>query len=238
MGEVFEVFEDDDQVDRFEVRDLRVKTRFAIDNAFYDEFVPVLGPTLSMIYLAFVRHANKDQKSWPSQTRIANQIGVSREWVNKQIQVLEFFNLIKKIRVGKSCTNRYYLIDEKQWRRDFDALFEETSKILTVYEKNMAKAGGQKVMSTEFTSLMSSGVHIGAIRSSHQCLVEFTSNRKDKQSKDTQKRKEKIQVKKSLSKKTSIKKKEQPRMVVEGEGSRFNEYYDRKTNEIVRRYFN
>ena len=127
MGEIYEVIEEgnEDAVERFEVRDLRVKTRFAIDNAFYDEFTPIFGPTLSMVYVALVRHSNKEQKTWPSQIRIATQLGISRQWVNRQLQILEYFNLVRKIRVGKMCTNRYYLIDEKQWRRDFDGALIE-----------------------------------------------------------------------------------------------------------------
>ena len=65
MGDIYEVFDGDDEIDRFEVRDLRVKTRFAIDNQFYDEYLPVLKTGISMVYIALVRHANKEQKTWP-----------------------------------------------------------------------------------------------------------------------------------------------------------------------------
>lgn len=229
MGEVFEIYEGDKEVDRFEVRDLRVKTRFAIDNVFYDTFVPLLGPTRSMIYIAFVRHANKEQKSWPSQKRIAAQIGVTREWVNKQIQVLEFFSLIKKVRVGKSCTNRYYLVDEKYWRTDFENLLEETSTIIKGYKKNLSKNKSKKVMLTEFTSLMRSPVHIDVVSSAHQCLVEHTSNSKDKHSNDTQ-RKKKISVKKASS---TLKKKQIAEEVHVGEGKNVRTYFDQTRNRIV-----
>ena len=66
----------------FEVRDLRVKTRFCIDNEFYDEFVPILGPPGLAVYTALVRHANKAQKTWPSHRRIHEQTGISRQWVS------------------------------------------------------------------------------------------------------------------------------------------------------------
>ena len=115
MGETFEVFSEDtgDAIEQFEVRDMRARTRFFVDNVFYDKFVPVFGPSLSMVYVALVRHANREQKTWPSQTRIATQLGMSRQWINVQLQMLEAFGLIKKVRVGKMCANRYYLLDEK-----------------------------------------------------------------------------------------------------------------------------
>ena len=38
MGMLYEIFDDGNKIDSFEVRDLRVKTRFAIDNRFQDEY--------------------------------------------------------------------------------------------------------------------------------------------------------------------------------------------------------
>ena len=87
MGQHYQELADGQEVDRFEVRDLRVKTRFAIDNAFYDEFTPLFGPTLSMVYIALVRHADKAQKTWPSQPRIAKQLGLTREWVGQLLMI-------------------------------------------------------------------------------------------------------------------------------------------------------
>jgi hypothetical protein len=87
MGQAYELYEGDKEIERFEVRDLRVKTRFAIDNVFYDEFTPIFGPTVSMVYVALVRHANKEQKTWPSQSRIAAQLGLTRQWVAHQLHM-------------------------------------------------------------------------------------------------------------------------------------------------------
>ena len=113
MGDVYEVFYGDDEIDRFEVRDLRVISRFSIDNQFYDEYVPLLQTAISMTYIALVRHADKDQKTWPSQTRIARHIGVSRQWAGRFLMILQYMNLIRSVRIGKRCTNRYYLIDQR-----------------------------------------------------------------------------------------------------------------------------
>ena len=209
MGELYEIFDEgDDPIDRFEVRDLRVKTRFAVDNVFYDEFTPLFGPTLSMVYIALVRHANKEQKTWPSQSRVAAQLGLTRQWVGNQLQVLELFNLIRKVRIGKMCTNRYYLIDEKHWRRDFEDMRDRLSQLIAALEKK--KGGkGEKVMSTE-----------------------FTSNRKDTQSKDKQRRKGIFSVKRT------IRKIEAPKQIHVGEGNKVETVFDPEQNAIVYRHFN
>ena len=230
MGELYEIFDDGpDPIGRFEVRDLRVKTRFAIDNVFYDEFTPLFGATLSMVYIALVRHANKEQKTWPSQARIARQLGLSRKWVGYQLQILEMFNLVRKIRVGKMCTNRYYLIDEKHWRRDFEVIAKDLGKAIQRYEKSKDR-GTSTVMGIEFPSLMGTPVNIRVLSSSHRMVLEFLSNRKDKQSKDKQK-KGRILVKRA-SKKTDT-----PKHIHVGEGNKVETAFDPQKNAIVSRHF-
>lgn len=174
MGQHYQELADGQEVDRFEVRDLRVKTRFAVDNAFYDEFTPMFGATLSMVYIALVRHADMSQKTWPSQPRIAKQLGLTREWVGQLLMILRIFKIIHKVRVGKGCTDRYYLIDEKQWRRDFDRLKIELEAAKKEYKKG--------VMRTQFSSpILRTGISRRAVCSSLTMLDEFTSNSKDKQ---------------------------------------------------------
>ena len=191
MGQAYDVYEDGDEpIDRFEVRDLRVQTRFALDNAFYDEFVPALGPTTSMVYVALVRHANKEHKTWPSLNLIAGLLGLTRKWGGIQLQVLECFNLIRKVRVGKMCTNRYYLVDEKFWRRDAMFMATQLKQVMEEIGEKLPKevmstefpSLGDNVMSTEFPSLMRTGMGRGARSSSLQCALRFASSSKDKQS--------------------------------------------------------
>lgn len=194
MGETYQVYEGDDPIDRFEVRDSRAQSRFFIDNAFYDQFVPVFGSSLSMVYVALVRHANKAQKTWPSQNRLASQLGLSRKWVGVQLQVLECFNLIRTVRVGKTCTNRYYLVDEKHWRRDPEQLAQELVS-MAVSQNYQLSSDLQKTLSTEFpslqfgvmgtqfTSVMRTPVGRVANSTSLKMALEFASNRKEKQRK-------------------------------------------------------
>ena len=232
MGEVFGIYDGDAEVDRFEVRDLRVKTRFAIDNEFYDEFTPVLGTTISMVYIALVRHANKEQKTWPSQNRVAQQLGVNRQWVGVCLQILQIFNLIKSVRVGKTCTNRYYLIDQKHWRRDYEEMLNEVEQAITDHKSNSKASEGEhkKVMSTQLTSPR---VDIRCLRRCHGLLLKLTSNRKDKQ-KDKQERKKKVTVKKATSRTIE---KSAPQEVHIGKGKQVESIFDPKTNTIVHRRF-
>ena len=183
MGDTYEILEDGEAVDRFQVRDLRVKTRFAIDNRFQDDYAGILGPDCSMVYYALVRHANKEQKTWPSQQRIAEQIDKSRQWVGIYLHVLQFFKIIRTVRLGKSCTNRYYLIDESQWRTDFDEMLSQLEEVMAYKElvKKVGKNKAKGVMSPRVTSLPSD---IRCHQRLHAMLTKVTSNRKDKQSKE------------------------------------------------------
>ncbi len=226
MGETYDVFDDENEVvDRFEVRDLRVKTRFAIDNRFQDEYARILGPKCSMVYYSLVRHANKEQKTWPSQKRISEQVGLSRQWVGIHLKTLQVFNIVRAVRVGKTCTNRYYLIDEKQWRTDYETMLEE----LGSFEKNLNKKGKKQVMSPEVTSLLGD---IRCRRGLHHMLSKVTSNRKDKQSKDKQSKDRKISIKKAS------KKVEPPTVLHEGQGSKVDVYFDPARNALIHRHFN
>lgn len=235
MGQEFEIYEEQDgePVDRFVVRDLRVKTRFAIDNVFYDEFTEVFGPALSMVYVALVRHSNKEQKTWPSQTKIAKQVGLQRKWVGIQLQVLECFQLIKKVRLGKMCTNRYYLIDEKYWRRDFEEMARELEAAVAI---KTGQKTSKEVMGTEFPSLMRTGMGKVALSTSHRLALQFASNRKDKQSKDKQEkgtRRSGLTVRKVTESKVPS----QPEIIEKGIGSKFSDTYSPKHQAIVREYY-
>lgn len=220
MGEQYEIFDGDEPIDRFEVRDLRVKTRFAIDNRFQDEYAHILGPTCSMVYYSLVRHANKEQKTWPSQKRIAHQVGASREWVGRYIQILAYFNIVRSVRVGRSCTNRYYLVDEKYWRTDYEEMLKEVKAAL-----KPSKKGVEKVMRPQVTSLPG---HIRCLERSHQMLLRATSNSKDNQ-KDNQESRKTVR---KVEKKT-VDKAESPKTIHVGEGKYKRETYNAEANVIV-----
>ncbi len=218
MGETYEIFAGDEPIDRFEVRDTRAQTRFFIDNAFYDEFVPVFGSSLSMVYVALVRHANKAQKTWPSQTRLAAQLSLSRKWVGVQLQILECFNLIRTVRVGKACTNRYYLVDEKHWRRDFEALAQEL----------VAQANRQSFsIPAELKEVMGTPVGRVANTTSLKMAVQFASNRKVNQSKENAKGRMRTVVKRVQKQKVKT--------ITSATAKKFEYVFDRERQTMVER---
>lgn len=208
MGDVYEIFEDgaDDPIDRFEVRDIRKQTRFLVDNCFLDNYARILGPSCSMVYMSLVRHTNRDQKTWPSQKLIAEEVDITRQWVGRYLAILQYFNIIRSVRVGKRCTNRYYLIDEKYWRTDFETMLKEIEAVYDPERKQRKVVSPQDsspedaVMSPEVTSPLG---HIRCLERTHHMLRKDSSNRKVEQSKVKQERtgQGKIVKKKQMTKK-------------------------------------
>ncbi len=111
--------------ENFEVRDLRAKERFFMDDAFFNGYVKILGTNALGVYCSLCRHADKQQKCFPSEDKIAEELSISNPTVIGCINVLEYFRIIKKKRVGKQCTNRYYLMDKKYWRKDWEVILTE-----------------------------------------------------------------------------------------------------------------
>ena len=71
-----------DENETFEVRDLRAKERFVLDNEFFNGFVKILGTNALGVYCSLARHADKYQKSFPSQKKIAEELNLSEPTVN------------------------------------------------------------------------------------------------------------------------------------------------------------
>lgn len=235
MGDVYEIFDDgaDEPIDRFEVRDVRKQTRFMVDNFFIDGFARILGPSCSMVYMSLVRHTNRQQKTWPSQNLIAEEVDITRQWVGRYLAILQYFNIIRSVRVGRRCTNRYYLIDEKYWRTDFEVMLEEIEAIYdpeTKQKKVMSpqdSSAENGAMSPQVTSPLG---HIRCLERTHHMLRKVTSNRKVKQSKDNQERTEggKIVKKKRTVRKTvSL---EQPK-----HSSRYEYVWDEEKKAMIER---
>jgi len=138
----------------FEVRDLRQKDKFFLDNDFFNGYVRILGTNALGIYCSLARHADKQQKSFPSQKSIAEELGLSEPTINEWIKVLEYFCIIKKQRIGKQCTNRYWLLDKKEWRKDFDVILNELSSQDKVNLNNLSSGDIKQFKFTTKTVLV------------------------------------------------------------------------------------
>ena len=100
----------------FEIRDLREKDRFVVDDKFLNGYARFLGVYAVGVYNSLCRHANKEQRCWPSIKKIAQELSIGRNKVFDSIKYLEFWQIIKKERLGKKLTNRYLLLSKRYWK--------------------------------------------------------------------------------------------------------------------------
>ena len=101
---------------KFEIRDLRDKNKFIMDDKFLNGYARFTGIYAVGVYSSLCRHANKEQASWPSIEKISEELTIGRKKVIESIKYLEFWQIVKKERTGKRCNNRYYLVDKKFWK--------------------------------------------------------------------------------------------------------------------------
>jgi len=103
-----------------EVRDTREKNFFRIDDVFIDLWAADVGPHAAVVYMALCRHADVDQVSWPSATKIAKKTKISRRKVLDALARLEKANIINGERhAGR--VNKYRLIDRSAWGHTIEA---------------------------------------------------------------------------------------------------------------------
>ena len=103
----------------FKVRDLRKKTQFKIDDEYINGWARFCGANATLVYTSLCRHAEfYSQKAFPSQKKIAFELGISIASVKRGIKQLVEYNIIKiekeKMR-GKFDNNLYYLLDKSEW---------------------------------------------------------------------------------------------------------------------------
>lgn len=103
-------------MEKIEIRDLRQKEQFILDDAFLNGYARLVGIYAVGVYCSFCRHANKEQTSWPAIETIAEELAISRDSVIRAIKKLEEFGVVVKIRVGKMANNRYVLTNKKTWK--------------------------------------------------------------------------------------------------------------------------
>lgn len=104
----------------FQVRDFRDKGFFVVDDLYLNGYAKHLGTSASMIYFSLCRHADKEQRCFPSQDLIAEELGLHPRTVLEKIKVLEDWGMIRKDKIrsdkGKWLNNVYYLLDKSEWK--------------------------------------------------------------------------------------------------------------------------
>jgi len=101
--------------DLFEVRDMRVKEKFQIDDAYLNGYARKCGIYATGVYVSLCRHVNKSQECWPSIKKISEELNISERQVIRAIRILEFYKIIFKKRIGKKVNNRYCLLNKSEW---------------------------------------------------------------------------------------------------------------------------
>ena len=101
---------------QFEVRDMRHKEKFSVDDVYLNGFAKKCGIYATGVYVSLCRHAdNKTQECWPSLKKIAEELNISLPMVQRAIKILEKNQIIIKKRLGKKLNNRYVLLDKSEW---------------------------------------------------------------------------------------------------------------------------
>jgi len=101
----------------FEVRDMRHKEKFQIDDLYLNGYAKKCGIYATGVYVSLCRHADsKTQECWPSIKRIAEELNIGTTAVKGAIKVLEENHIILRKRMGKKLNNRYILLDKSEWR--------------------------------------------------------------------------------------------------------------------------
>lgn len=100
---------------QFQVRDMRHKGKFQIDDVYLNGYAKKVGVYGSAVYMSLCRHADTQQKCWPSIKKLAEEHDCSEKQISRAIKSLEDLNIIKKLRLGKKLVNRYYLLDKSEW---------------------------------------------------------------------------------------------------------------------------
>lgn len=75
-----------------------------------------LGCTEFSVYTVLCIYANKERRSWPAQTTIAEQLSITVKTVRRALKSLEnkgYIEIVRPERQGKGKFNRYYIIEKR-----------------------------------------------------------------------------------------------------------------------------
>ena len=115
----------------FEVRDMRHKEKFFVDDAYLNGYAKHLGTTTSMVYFVLCRHADKNQECFPSYESIGEKLGISIATVKRSIKELKEWVIIsigkRKRAGGKFMHNTYTLTDKSTWKSKPEVISEPWS---------------------------------------------------------------------------------------------------------------
>lgn len=108
--------------DFFEVRDARNKAMYRMDDEYLNGYAKLCGIASTAVYCSLCRHADTNQKSFPSIELMAEQHGVDRKTVMRAIKKLQEWQIIavkkeKDKKTKRQKNNVYILVDKSEWRQ-------------------------------------------------------------------------------------------------------------------------
>lgn len=103
-----------------EIRDLREKF-FQVDNEYLNGYARLCGINATGVYLSMCRHADNNQKCFPSKKLIAEELSISERSVYNAIKELEKWNIISienqgRKKDGSFKVKVYTLNNKRNWR--------------------------------------------------------------------------------------------------------------------------
>src|SRR3990167_10729361 len=100
---------------QLKVRDRRNKGWFYLDNEYLNGYAKIFGAVGTAIYVSLCRHADADQKCFPSQELIGKELNIHPRTVRRYIKQFIEYRLIELEREKKDSlwvSNTYWLLDK------------------------------------------------------------------------------------------------------------------------------
>lgn len=105
---------------QIKIRDKRNKGWFFLDNEYLNGYAKIFGGIGTAIYVSLCRHADSEQKCFPSQELISRELNIVERTVRKYLKMFTDYNLIhvarEKDEKGRWLNNVYYLLDKSEWK--------------------------------------------------------------------------------------------------------------------------
>lgn len=139
MNDDLDIVHEQDEV---QVRDSRGDNRLFIDNMLIRDYGWLIGANTIAVYTTLAMYVDKRQGCYPSIARLEQQLCLSKPTIIQCMKLLKYLKIIDSVRIGKKCTNRYRLLDKKNWRKDFNVMLKD----LTSGEVNVFNLTGKTVL--------------------------------------------------------------------------------------------
>lgn len=103
------------------VRDVRIKEKFVIDDAYLNGYARLCGIAATGVYMSLCRHASKEQQCFPSKKLMGEELGISEKTVFRALKKLEEWNIVRvenqgRKKDGSFRNNLYTLLDKSVWK--------------------------------------------------------------------------------------------------------------------------